>query len=141
MRVYSSSAVIEGKRLEGYLTACVCAKSLHSRLTLCGPPGPSVRGTLQARILEWAAVPFSRGSSLPRDQTHLISPAMAVRFFTTSATWEANLTIYMGLKATLALLMSSKELLLFCSFHSYCYFVRTLILTRCFKEKKLKIGV
>ena len=33
------------------------------------PPGSSVHGILQARILEWVAVPFSRGSSQPRDQT------------------------------------------------------------------------
>ena len=31
--------------------------------TDCGPPGSSVRGILQARILEWVAIPFSRGSS------------------------------------------------------------------------------
>ena len=35
----------------------------------CSPPGCSVHGTLQARILEWVAVPFSRGSSRPRDRT------------------------------------------------------------------------
>ena len=32
----------------------------------CGPPGSSVHGILQARILEWGAIPFSRGSSPPR---------------------------------------------------------------------------
>ena len=51
---------------------CVCAKSLQSYSTLydsmdCSPPGSSVHGTLQARILEWAAMPSSRGSSQPRD--------------------------------------------------------------------------
>ena len=50
---------------------CVCAKSC---LTLCdpmdcSPPGSSVQGILQARILEWVATPSSRGSSRPRDQT------------------------------------------------------------------------
>ena len=35
----------------------------------CRPPGPSVHGILQARILEWVAMPSSRGSSWPRDQT------------------------------------------------------------------------
>ena len=34
-----------------------------------GPPGSSVHGFLQARILEWVAMPFSRGSSWPSDQT------------------------------------------------------------------------
>ena len=47
-------------------------KSLQSCLTLCDPkdcssPGSSVHGILQARILEWIAMPSSRGSSRPRD--------------------------------------------------------------------------
>ena len=51
--------------------ACSVTKS---RLTLCdlmdcGPPGSSVHGILQARILEWVAMPSSRGSSRPRDRT------------------------------------------------------------------------
>ena len=33
----------------------------------CSPLGPSVHGILQARILEWVAIPFYRGSSQPRD--------------------------------------------------------------------------
>ena len=37
----------------------------------CSPPHSSVHGILQARVLEWAAVPSSRGSSGPRDQTHV----------------------------------------------------------------------
>ena len=37
----------------------------------CGPPGSSVHGILQARILEWGAISFSRGSSRPRDQTQV----------------------------------------------------------------------
>ena len=45
---------------------------LWSCLTFCDPmdcslPGSSVHGILQARILEWVAIPFSRGSSQPRD--------------------------------------------------------------------------
>ena len=35
--------------------------------TVCSPPGSSVYGMLQARILEWAAISFSRGSSQSRD--------------------------------------------------------------------------
>ena len=37
----------------------------------CRPPGSSVYGILQARILEWVAIPFSRGSSQPRDRTQV----------------------------------------------------------------------
>ena len=33
------------------------------------PSGPSIHGILQARILEWVAIPFCRGSSQPKDQT------------------------------------------------------------------------
>ena len=65
------------------------AKSLQSCLTLCdpmdcGPPGSSVYGILQPRILEWVAMSSSRGSSRPRDRTmSLRSPALADGFFTT----------------------------------------------------------
>ena len=37
----------------------------------CSPPGSSVHGISQARILEWGAISSSRGSSPPRDQTHV----------------------------------------------------------------------
>ena len=40
--------------------------------TLCNPVGYSVCGILQARIWEWVAFPFSRGSSQPRDRTQWI---------------------------------------------------------------------
>ena len=39
--------------------------------TLCDPMDCIVHGVLQARILEWVAFPFSRGSSQPRDQTQV----------------------------------------------------------------------
>ena len=55
----------------------------QSCLTLCNPmdlPGSSANGILQARILEWVASPFSRGSSLPRDRTWI--SYTAGRFFT-----------------------------------------------------------
>ena len=51
----------------------------------CSPPGSSICGILQAGILEWVAIPFSRGSSWPRDQT-LVS-CIRGRFFTIWATW------------------------------------------------------
>ena len=71
-----------------------CAKSPQSCLTLCdpvdcSPPGSSVCGILQARILEWVAMPSSsRGSSQPRDQTqvsYLLLPALAGGFFSTTS--------------------------------------------------------
>ena len=48
-------------------------KSLQLYLTLCDPmPGSSVHGILQARLLEWVAMPSSRGSSWPRDGTSVL---------------------------------------------------------------------
>ena len=49
----------------------VKAKVAQSCLTLCGPMVYTVHGILQARILEWVAFPFSRGSSQPRDGTQV----------------------------------------------------------------------
>ena len=46
----------------------------------CSLPGFSVHGILQVRILEWVAMPSSRGSSWPRDRTHIF--CIAGRFFT-----------------------------------------------------------
>ena len=47
----------------------------------CSPPGSSVHGILQARILEWVAISFSRRSSRPRDRAHI--SCIEGRFFTT----------------------------------------------------------
>ena len=55
-------------------------KVAQSRLTLCGPIDYTAHGILQARILEWVAVPFSMGSSQPRDRTQV--SCIAGGFFT-----------------------------------------------------------
>ena len=60
--------------IQTFCSACMCAKSLQSCLTLCdpmdcSPPGSSVHEIFQARILQWVAISYSRGSSWPRDQT------------------------------------------------------------------------
>ena len=72
---------------------CLCL-FLQSRLTLCDPmdcsqPGSSVPGILQARILEWVAMPSSRGSSQPREHTQISH--IAGGFFTIWATREDGL--------------------------------------------------
>ena len=54
----------------------------------CSLPGSSVHGIFQARILEWVAFSFSRGSSWPRNRTQISCPA--VRFFTNWAMREAQ---------------------------------------------------
>ena len=62
--------------------------------TLCDPmdcslPGSFIREIFQARILEWVAISFSRGSSQPWDQTRVSS--IAGRLFTLWATRESYL--------------------------------------------------
>ena len=70
-----------------------CCSVIQLCLTLydpinCSPPGSSVHEIFQARILEWVAMPSSRGSSQPRDPTQVSH--IAGRFFTISATKEAQ---------------------------------------------------
>ena len=60
----------------------------QSCLTLRNPTDYTVHGILQARILEWVAFPFSRGSSQPRDW--ILVSHIAGRFFTIWATQEAQ---------------------------------------------------
>ena len=78
------------------------AQSFQLCLILCNPmdcstPGSSVHGSLQARILEWVAMPFSRGSSRPRDWTCTCCISyIAGGFFTHWATWEAHLSHIMN---------------------------------------------
>ena len=48
----------------------------------CSPPGSSVHGILQARILEWVAIPFSRGYSQPRSPAHSLPSEPAGKLFT-----------------------------------------------------------
>ena len=78
-----------------FFARCLHAKSLQSCLTLCdpmdcNPSGSSVHGILQAWILRWVAISFSRGSSGPRDWTQI--SGIAGRFITIRATW-GNLRI------------------------------------------------
>ena len=78
------------------LHACTLGRLSHVRLfatlwTVCSLPGSFIHGILQARILEWVAISSSWGSSHPGiEPTSLMSPTLAGRFFTTSASWEAH---------------------------------------------------
>ena len=73
--------------------------SSFSRAQLCdpmddSPSGSSVQGILQAKILEWVAMPSSR--DLPRARIKplsLTSPALVGGFFTTSTMWEAQMNV------------------------------------------------
>ena len=63
-------------------------KAAQSCPTLCDPMDYTVHRILQARILEWVVIPFSRGSSQPRDQTQV--SRIADGFFTSWATREVQ---------------------------------------------------
>ena len=73
----------------------------------CSPPGSSVHGISQARILEWVDIPFSRGSSQPRDRTQV--SRIAGGFFTSWATREAQWrTVMVILQEALSLCLLTK---------------------------------
>ena len=61
----------------------------------CSPPGSSIHGILQARVLEWAAIPFSGGSSPPRDRTPI--SCIASGFFAIWATRETQSFLHLPL--------------------------------------------
>ena len=69
------SLLFEGtQKLSNRIPTCKCMLVTQSCSTLCdpmdcSPPGSSVPGIFQARILEWVAIPLSRGFSRPRDRT------------------------------------------------------------------------
>ena len=103
----SSTHTIKNSRLpavlrsqEGFLEMMclgLCVLVAQSCPTLCdpmdySPPGSSVHRILQARILEWFAIPFSRGSSQPRDWNRV--SCIAGRCFTSWATWDFNSPYY-----------------------------------------------
>ena len=84
---------------------CYCCLVAKSCLSLCNPmdcnpPGSFNHGIPQARIVEWVAIYFSRGSSRPRDWTCI--PELAGRFFITWATREPqNSHICLNLQFTI----------------------------------------
>ena len=90
---------------------CVCALSLQLCLTLCDPMdcspwASSVHGILQARILEWVAISYSRGPSQPRDPTQVSCVSrIAGGFFTTEPPgkpqhmWQAALILSLETEA------------------------------------------
>ena len=73
-----------------YVCVCVCVLVAQLRPTLCdpmdcGPPGSSVHGTSQARVLEQAAISFRDLPDPGIELASLTSPALAGEFFITSA--------------------------------------------------------
>ena len=68
------------KNLKISLMKEVKGSKIHSVVSDCDPMDYTVRGILQARILEWVAFPFSKRSSQPRDRTQV--SCIVGRFFT-----------------------------------------------------------
>ena len=94
MYMYNRFTLLYSRNLTQHCKSTVhaCAQSC---LTLCNPmdcspPCSSVHGIFQARVSGWVAIPFSRGSSQPRDQTEV--SYIGGRLFTIRATREASLT-------------------------------------------------
>ena len=78
--ILKPSLCLVNEKIVFYENGSWCQKGLRMRACMhaqsyptlwdpmdCSPPGSSVHGVSQARILEWVAMPFSRGSSQPRD--------------------------------------------------------------------------
>ena len=92
---WETTHIIYKQGLVKHIMVYSCAKLCP---TLCNPmdcssPDSSVHGILQARILEWVTISFSRGSSWPRDQTHVSCvTCIAGRFFTTEP--HKNIVVY-----------------------------------------------
>ena len=74
--IYMYMYIVKALVVQLYLTLCDPID--------CSPPGSSIHGILQTRILEWVAIPFSRGSSRPRNWIQVT--CFAGRFFTSWAT-------------------------------------------------------
>ena len=95
---------------------CVHAKSLQSCPTLCNPmdcslPGYLVHGFLQARTLEWVAIPSSRRSSGPRNCTHISCvSSIAGRFFTESPRQVASHSSILGVSLVAQMIKNLPEM-------------------------------
>ena len=80
---FLTSKIFLGKKMYSCVLSCLTIVSNSLGPMDCSPLGSSFHGILQARILEWIAVPCSRGSSQPRDQTCIsCSSCTAGGFFT-----------------------------------------------------------
>ena len=85
--------------------------------TVCSLPGSSVHGIFQARVLEWVAISFSRGSSRPRDQTQVYSHCTQTVYCLShkgSGTAELKGTCPLNLQAICLIIFPKRALSLQC---------------------------
>ena len=91
---YDQSIAVRDDEELLYLCVYVCLVTKSCQIlcdsTDCSPPGSSVLGILQARILDWVAMLFSRGSAWPRDRTRVSYSAGG--FFTTEP--PGNISVF-----------------------------------------------
>ena len=110
---------IPSMSVRSYRLICVCPVAQSCPTVCdpmdCSPPGSSVHGIFQARILEWVAIFFSRGSSWPRDPTCF--SWIAGRFFTSEP------------RALIVMFKSSLSLLNFCLICSNSYWMSGIKIT------------
>ena len=105
IRPFIQSSLSAGVYWEPVMLCCIVLCSIASVVSnsfvtpwAVACQAPLSMGILQARILEWVAMPSSRGSSQPRDQIHISGVAcIAGKFFTHWATWEARAHIIPGI--------------------------------------------
>ena len=98
--VYSVIYTYTHTHIYVYMHESQVASVLSNSLQLmnCSLPGSSVHGILQARMLEWVAMPSSRESSEPGIKpASLMSPTLADGFFTISSIWEAYIWGFFGI--------------------------------------------
>ena len=96
IKVYWMNTWVNIIKADDHQIECYVYLVAQSGLTLCNPidcspPGSSVHGIPQTRILEWVAIPFSRGSSWPRNQIQV--SYIAGRSFTIWATRQVPLKL------------------------------------------------
>ena len=98
-----------------HMHECVCTQLLQAGLTVCNPadhrpPGSSAHGILQARIPEWVAMPSSRGSSRPRDQSCIsYIPCIGRHVLYPLAPPEKSTQVYIFIKFLLVMISNWRQ--------------------------------
>ena len=111
---------------------CVCVKVAQSCLILCSPMDYTIRGILQARILEWVAVPFSRGlpnpgieprcPTLQADSLPAELPGKPMEYYTATERNEIRslVDVWMNLGSVIQSEVSQKEKNKYCILTHIC---------------------
>ena len=95
-RIYKAGSVgVQTEKIMPHCVTAVCILRHSVPPTLCNPmdcspPGSSVHGILQARMLEWGAISYSKRSSQPRDRTHISRTGRQILYHwaTSEALWQ-----------------------------------------------------